>query len=172
MEHYEIKNGMWHWPSFYNIPNLFCFLSLSYTIFIFSFVLLFLITFRLCDALASIPCSLFHYPQPLSLHPPSSIPCPPFHPPLLCHSVTLVSILHPLSLSHHLFCISVFQLLASLFHSILIFPTSVHYSLPSHSDFIYSTFCPLWLCESFSTFSVLPCLPLMRSTGVQAVQGT
>ena len=132
---------------------------LSYTIFILplSFIL---ITFRLCDASASIACSLFYNQQPLSLHPPSSIPCPLS---VLCHLITLISILHALSLSQHLFHISIFQLLAPLFHSILIFSTSIHYSLPPHSDFDYLSFCPLWLCESFSAFSVLPHSPLMRS---------
>ena len=126
---------------------------MSYTIFIFSFVLLFWLPLDFV-----MPQHLFHVPYSItnnsSLHPPSHIPCPP---PILHHLITpspsfLSSVL---SLSHHLFHISVFWLLASPFCSILIFLTSVHYSLPPHSDFVYLTFCPLWLCESFSTFSVL-----------------
>ena len=90
--------------------------------------------------------SLFHYLQPLSLCPSSSIPCPPFHPPSLCHSVTLVPVLHlpsPLITSFH---IPVSQLLASLSHSIFIFPTSIHYSLPPHSNVVYVP------CDSMSHF--------------------
>ena len=34
--------------------------------------------------------SLFHYLQPLSLHPPSSVPHPPFCLPSLHHSVILI----------------------------------------------------------------------------------
>ena len=116
----------------------------------------YLISFRLYDASAFIMFSLSCYLQPLSLWPPSSIPCP-FS--VLHHSVTLVPILHPPSPLITSFCLHVSQLLASPFHSIFIFSTSVHYSLPPHSDFVYLTFCPLWLCESFSTFSVIPCSP-------------
>ena len=96
------------------------------------------------------------YLQPLSLCPPSSIPCPPS---ILCHIITpsplfLSSVLHH-SLIPSL-CIPVSQLPASSFHSIFIFSTSVHYSLPPHSNFVYLTFCPLLLYESFYTFSILP----------------
>ena len=65
-----------------------------------SFILISLI---LCDALAFIMFSLFCYLQPLSLHSLISIPCPPFHPPSLCHSTTLIPILHPPSPPHHFF---------------------------------------------------------------------
>ena len=98
--------------------------------------------------------SLFHYPQPSSLHPPSSVPCPPslVHLSILCHFVTPSPSFTSSILHHSLipsFCIPVSQLLASLFNSI--FSTSVQYSLPPHSNFVYFTFHPLWLCESFST---------------------
>ena len=41
--------------------------------------------------------------------------------------------------------------------SIIIFPPSVHCSLPSLSELDNLTFHPLWLCESSFTFSVLHC---------------
>ena len=86
--------------------------------------------------------SLVHLPSSITLSLSTS-----FSSSVLSHSLTPS------------FRIPVFWLLASPFHFILIFPTSVHYSLPPHSNFVYLTFCPLWLCESFSTFSILPCLP-------------
>ena len=136
-------------PSSHNLTTF------SYTIFTFplffdlisySFIL---ISFRLYDP------SAFYYvfliPLPTTSITPSSIlhPLSIFHPPSLHHSVTLITS----------FCLYVSQLLASPFHSIIIFLTSVHYSLPPHSNFVYLTFCPLWLCESFSTFSILPHSP-------------
>ena len=88
--------------------------------------------------------SLFCYLQPPSLHPLSSILCPPS---VLCHfvtpspslpsSVTLSSLLS-ISLSPN-----------SLLYSIFTFATSIHYSLPPRSNFVYLTFHPLWLYESF-----------------------
>ena len=70
---------------------------LSYTIFIFPLFFYF-DYLRLCDALASILCSLFHYQQPLSLHSPSSITCTPSilhhphsHPPSSVSLSPLVS---------------------------------------------------------------------------------
>ena len=80
----------------------------SYTIFTFPlfFDLIFcsfiLISFRLYDASAFIMFFLSCYLQPPSLHPPSSILCPTFHPPSLHHSVTLIPILYPPSPSSHL----------------------------------------------------------------------
>ena len=43
--------------------------------------------------------------------------------------------------------------------SIIIFPPSVHCSLPSLSNLDNLTFHPLWLCESCFTFSILHCSP-------------
>ena len=73
-----------------------------------------------------------------------------------CDTISFLVTLVPVLCLITSFYLHVSQLLASLSCSIIIFPTSVHYSLPPHSDFIYLTFCPLWLCESFSTFSRLP----------------
>ena len=97
------------------------------------------ITYNLCHSILH-PLSLVHLlsSATLSLHPP-------LFPSSILH--------HPLITS---FCIPVSQLLASLFCSILIFPTSIHYSLPPCSNFVYLTFHPLWLYDSFSAFSILP----------------
>ena len=139
---------IWHFHGICHIPFLPFLCSL-----IWSLVLLFWLAIEFMMPWHFIMFSLFHYLQPPSLCPPSSVPCPPSilhhprpHPP---SSVTLITSFH----------LHVSQLLASPFHSIIIFPTSTHYSLPLYSNFVYLTFHPLWLCESFSTFSVLPRSP-------------
>ena len=139
----------------YNTPNVSHtnFTSpLFFNLILCSFIL---ISFRLCDALA------FYYVF-LILLPITSItlssilhPLSTFHPPSLCHSVTLVPVLCPLSPPITSFHIPVSQLIASPFCSIFIFSTSIHYSLPPRSDFVYLTFHSLWLHESFPTFSIL-----------------
>ena len=105
-----------------------------------------LISFRLYDALAFY--YVFLIPLPTTSVTPSSIPPSHVHLP----SFITLSLHHPLIPS---FCIPISQLLASPFCSIVSFPTSVYYSLPLCSNFVYLTFCPLWLCESFPTFSML-----------------
>ena len=59
-----------------------------------------LISFRLCDALAFILVSLFCYSQPSSLHPPSSVPHPPFCP--LSPSFPSSILHHSLTTSFHI----------------------------------------------------------------------
>ena len=59
-----------------------------------------LISFRLCDASAFILFFLFCYPQPLSLHPPSSVPHPPFCPPSFSFPSSVLR--HPLITSFHI----------------------------------------------------------------------
>ena len=124
-----------------------------------SFVLLFWLALDFV-----MPWHLLCFPYSITYNLHHSILCPLslVHLSILHHSITL----SPSSLSsilHHSltppFRIPLFQLLASLSCSIIIFPTSIHFSLPPHFNFIYLTFCPLWLCESFSAFSVLPCSP-------------
>ena len=66
----------------------------------------------------------------------------------LCHSI-----FHP---SDHLFHLLSSNSLFLCSVAIFIISTSIHYSLPPHPNFKYLSFCPLWLCESFSTFSILP----------------
>ena len=129
----------------------------SYTIFIFYLFFCFWLPSRLCDASASILCSLSYNPQPSSLYPsilPSSVFC---SSSVLCHFVTP----SPLFMSS-VFCLSyyLFHLLSSdslplCSVSIFIISTSVHYSLSPHSDFDSLPFRPLWLCKSISTFSIL-----------------
>ena len=96
---------------------------------------------------------IFHY-----LHLSSSI----FWPSTSFYDLskfTLSSVFHSpfilLSLSAY-FCIlySISVLLCSI--SIIIFPPSVHYSLPSLPDLDNSTFHSLWLCKSYFTFSRRP----------------
>ena len=100
-----------------------------------------LISFRLCDASAFIllPYSVTHNLCHSILHFPSLVHLP--------SSVTL-SLCHPHS--HSLPSITLSSLLSVSLSS---------NSLPPYSDFVYLTFCPLWLCESFSTFPIWPCLP-------------
>ena len=90
---------------------------IPFSSFLCSFIL---ITFRLCDASASIPYSLSCNQQPLSLCPLSSVTS---H---LLSSVTLISILHPPSLSHHLFHIPSFNSLPLCF---ILFLFSQHPSI-------------------------------------------
>ena len=102
-----------------------------------------LISFRLCDASAFImfPYSVTYNLYHSVFHLPSLI-----HLSILCHSITLSPSFLSFVLHHSLtpsFRIPLFQLLASPSCSIIIFPTSVHYSLPPHSNFVYLTFCPL-----------------------------
>ena len=87
---------------------------------------------------------------PLSLvHLPSSVISALHHPhfrPL--SSVTLITSLcmSPNSLPLHPILL-------------IIFPTSVHYSLPPHSNFIYLTFYPLWFVVYPSACNCCPLLP-------------
>ena len=112
------------------------------------FVLLFWLSFRLHDASGSILSSLFCNQQPSSLCPLSiSV----LHHPSFPSSV--------FCLSHHLLHIMYSDSLSLCSVSIFIFSTSIHYSLPPHSNIVYLLFCPLWICKSFSTFSILPHLP-------------
>ena len=60
-----------------------------------------------------------------------------------------------LPISIHLLPYSIFHLMFLCSISIIIYPPSVHYSLPSLSNLDNSTFHSLWLCESSFTFSVL-----------------
>ena len=102
--------------------------SLSYTIIIFP---LFFYFDYLLDSV--MPQHLFHVPHSITNN--------------LCHSVLLSSI------TPH-FCLLSSVSLATCFHhlpssdslplcsvSIFIFSTSIHYSLPPHSDFVYLSFC-------------------------------
>ena len=59
----------------------------------------------------------------------------------------------------HLLLYSISHLYALCSISIFITSPFVHYSLPSLPNLNNLTFHSLWLCESFSTFSILPCLP-------------
>ena len=91
----------------------------------------------------------------------------------LCHS--FIYVFHLLSLAHlpssvtSSFLSSVFHpfITCSIFHFLTPCPFVLFLSLlfqhlfitpclPIPTLFVYSTFCPLWLCESFSTFSILP----------------
>ena len=70
---------------------------------------------------------------------------------------TLSSIFHSLFIHPFTICLlhilySVSMLLCSI--SIIIFPPSVHYSLPSFPNLDNSTFHSLWLCKSSFTFSI------------------
>ena len=108
-----------------------------------------LINFRLYDASAFTIFFLFHYLQPLSLCPLSSVPCPPFHPPSLCHSVTLVPVLCLLSPS---LLLSVYMSPNSLpLHSILLLSSQHLFITPCLPIPTLSTFHSI-LCDSVSHF--------------------
>ena len=69
-----------------------------------------------------------------------------------------LSIFHPLFILWLLNCFlpySIFHLMFLCSVSIIIFPPSIHYFLPSLSNLDNLTFHPLWLCESYFTSSIL-----------------
>ena len=95
--------------------------------------------YGLCDASAFIMFSLFCYLQPLSLCPPSSIPCPPSITLSLCHSCS-----HPLS-----------SITLSSFLSISLSSNS----FPLHSILFLSSQYPF----------ITPCLPILTLPTLHSV---
>ena len=123
------------------------------------------------------PWHLFHVPHPISSNLCHSILPQPFCPSSSVNSIPydIPSSILSTPLTHLLSSIpcitSSFHIPSSLplacfpssmFHcyvSIFTISTSVHYLLPPHSNFHYLSSCPLWLCKSFSTFSIPPHSP-------------
>ena len=119
---------------------------LSYSIFIFP---LFFYFDYLLDSV--MPQHLFRVPYSITNNPHTTFVTPSFHPLPLVHLPSSITS----SLRHPLFLSSIIYLPCYLFHilssnsmpfvlfSIFIFSTSIHYSLPPHSNFDYLSFCPL-----------------------------
>ena len=108
------------------------------------------------------PQHLFCFPYSVTHNLCHSIPCPPFCPLSLCHSVTLIPILHPPSPSHHFFpylCLLT-PCLSIPFYSY--FPNIC--SLPLASPFQHLSTLHSVPCDSVSHFLHSPYYPVCHTT--------